>query len=340
MSVRCLIVDDSPVMRALLSGMLRRDTDIEVIGTAPDTKVAREMIRELNPDVITLDIEMPGMNGLEFLEKLMRLRPMPVVMCSTLTTRGADATLRALEIGAVDCYAKPQGSVQDLLATDNGELADLVKQAARSRRRTLPLVRQEAVRTDFRWNGNIVGIGSSTGGVEALTELLGQFPENCPPTVICQHMPPVYTASFAARLNQNCRPRILEATDGARLEQGVVYIAPGGDSHLMVKAGSQPHCRIVRGDPVTGHRPSVDVLFRSLAEAFGPGAVGAILTGMGRDGAGGLLEMRGSGARTIGQDEASCVVYGMSRVAAEIGACELVLPLEKISGKVLDLCRI
>ncbi len=340
MSVRCLVVDDSPVMRALLSGMLRRDSEIDVIGTAADTKIAREMIRELNPDVITLDIEMPGMNGLEFLEKLMRLRPTPVVMCSTLTTRGADTTLRALEIGAVDCYAKPQGAIQDLMAIDDGQLADMVKQAARSRRRALPLVRDTATRGEFRWNGNYVGIGSSTGGVEALTELLQRFPENCPPTVIVQHMPALYTASFAARLDKQCAPRIVEATDGAPLERGTVYIAPGGNTHLMVKPGSQPFCRLVEGDLVTGHRPSVDVMFRSLAGAFRAASVGVILTGMGRDGASGLLELRDGGARTIGQDESSCVVYGMSRVAAEIGACEMVLPLEKIGLKVLDLCSI
>jgi len=340
MSVRCLIVDDSPVMRALLSGLLQRDHDIDVIGTAPNTKVAREMIKELNPDVITLDIEMPGMNGLDFLEKLMLLRPMPVVMCSTLTTKGAEATLRALEIGAVDYYAKPEGAVQDLLAVDDGQLADLVKQAARSRRRSLPTVRHQARSDEFRWNGNYLAIGASTGGVEALTELLENFPADCPPTVVVQHMPATFTASFAARLDKNCRATIVEATDGVQLRPGTVYIAPGGNSHMMVKAGSNPFCRLVGGDLVTGHRPSVDVLFRSMAQAFGSSAVGIILTGMGRDGASGLLELRQSGARTVGQDEASCVVYGMPRVAAEIGACEFVLPLEAISKKALDLCSI
>jgi len=337
MTVRCLIVDDSPVMRALLTGLLRRDTGIDVIGTAPNANTARQMIRELNPDVITLDIEMPGMNGLEFLEKLMRLRPTPVVMCSTLTAKGADATLRALEIGAVDCFAKPERSVEDLLAIDDGRLAEMVKQAARSRR-TAQLSRPPVPATDFKGKEMVIGIGASTGGVEALTALLGTFPSNCPPTVVVQHMPATFTASFASRLDKQCAPQVVEATHGAPLLPGRVYIAPGGSSHLMIAGDRQPHCRLVPADLVSGHRPSVDVMFRSLAQNVGDGAVGVLLTGMGRDGACGLLEMRQAGARTIGQDEASCVVYGMPRAAAEIGACEKVLPLDRIGRKVLELC--
>ncbi|MBP8233190.1 chemotaxis response regulator protein-glutamate methylesterase [Rhizorhabdus sp.] len=340
MSVRCLIVDDSPMMRALLTGLLGRDPGIEVIGTAPNAQSAREMIKELNPDVITLDIEMPGMNGLDFLEKLMRLRPTPVVMCSTLTTKGAEATLRALEIGAVDCYAKPERPLQELLAIDDGNLANMVKQAARSRRRSPQLSQQAAPPTDYRCNDKIVGIGASTGGVEALTTLLSEYPKNCPPTIVVQHMPATFTASFAARLDRLCAAEVVEATSGAPLVPGRVYIAPGGLSHLMVGNGTHPICRLVAADPVSGHRPSVDVMFRSLAQSFGDRAVGVILTGMGRDGAAGLHEMRQAGARTIGQDEATCVVYGMPRAAAEMGGCEAVLPLERIGKKVLDLCSI
>jgi two-component system, chemotaxis family, protein-glutamate methylesterase/glutaminase len=338
MSVRCLIVDDSPMMRALLSGLLGRDPDIDVIGTAPNAQSAREMIKELNPDVITLDIEMPGMNGLEFLDKLMRLRPTPVVMCSTLTTKGADATLRALEIGAVDCYAKPERPLQELLAIDDGSLANMVKQAAKSRRRAPQLTTHAGPPTDFVCNDRIVGIGASTGGVEALTALLSEYPKNCPPTVIVQHMPATFTASFAARLDRLCAAEVVEATDGAPLMAGRVYVAPGGLTHLMVVPGSPPMCRLIPADPVSGHRPSVDVMFRSLSQAFGERGVGVLLTGMGRDGAAGLLDMRNVGARTIGQDEATCVVYGMPRAAAEIGASEMVLPIERVCRKVLDLC--
>lgn len=338
MTARCLIVDDSPMMRALLTGLLKRDPEIEVIGTAPNAQSAREMIKEYNPDVITLDIEMPGMNGLEFLEKLMRLRPTPVVMCSSLTLKGAEATLRALEIGAIDCYAKPAGPLQDMLAIDDGRLAEMVKQAARSRRRA-PTVSHQPIRAnDFRTNEKIVGIGASTGGVEALTTLLSEYPENCPPTVVVQHMPGTFTASFASRLDKQCAPHVVEATDGAPLVPGKVYIAPGGLTHLMIGGGATPHCRLIKADLVSGHRPSVDVLFRSLAQSFGGRSVGVILTGMGRDGAAGLLEMRESGSQTIGQDETSCVVYGMPRAAAELGACQTALPLERICRKVLDLC--
>lgn len=340
MSVRCLIVDDSPMMRALLTGLLGRDPDIEVIGTAPNAQSAREMIKELNPDVITLDIEMPGMNGLDFLEKLMRLRPTPVVMCSTLTTKGAEATLRALEIGAVDCYAKPERPLQELLAIDDGSLANMVKQAARSRRRSPQLQQQAAPPSNYRCNEKIVGIGASTGGVEALTTLLSEYPKDCPPTIVVQHMPATFTASFAARLDRLCAAEVVEATSGAPLVSGRVYIAPGGLSHLMVGNGTQPICRLIAADPVSGHRPSVDVMFRSLAQSFGDRAVGVILTGMGRDGAAGLHEMRQAGARTIGQDEGTCVVYGMPRAAAEMGSCEAVLPLERIGRKVLELCSI
>lgn len=340
MTVRCLIVDDSPTMRALLTGLLTRDREIEVIGTAEDAHKARAMIRELDPDVITLDIEMPHMNGLDFLDRLMRLRPTPVVMCSTLTTKGAEATVRALELGAVDCFAKPEGRLQDVLALDDGKLAEMVKQAARSRRR-LGLgrsLRATAQPATFEGDDRIVAIGASTGGVEALTTLLSGFPANCPPTVIVQHMPGSFTKSFAGRLDALCAPKVIEAVDDTPLLPGHVYVAPGGTRHLMVRGGASPHCRLVEAPPVSGHRPSVDVLFRSVAQNMGERAVGVILTGMGRDGASGLAEMREAGCRTIGQNEASCVVYGMPRAAAQIGAVEEEQAIDQIANRVLALC--
>jgi two-component system chemotaxis response regulator CheB len=334
---RVLVVDDSPTMRGLITAVLSQDPDVSVIGQAGDAMEARAAIKQLNPDVVTLDIEMPNMNGLEFLEKIMKLRPMPVIMVSTMTHRGAEATLAALEIGAFDCVAKPQpGEPRPF-----GELADKVKAAARSQHRYHPVVQaqpvQQAAVADFRVGRKIVAIGSSTGGVEALIAVLQKFPRNCPPTVITQHMPPTFTKSFAERLNRLCAPVVEEATDGARLEIGKIYLAPGGERHLQVSNASAPCCRLVERGPVNGHRPSVDVLFDSVAELAGRNAVGVILTGMGRDGASGLLKMRHAGARTIGQNEKTCVVYGMPRVAHELGAVEHQLPLTSIGEEILKL---
>ncbi|SNS29459.1 two-component system, chemotaxis family, response regulator CheB [Sphingomonas laterariae] len=339
MTVRTLIVDDSPTMRALLSGLLRRDPEIEVIGTADRASTARQMIKDLDPDVVTLDIEMPEMNGLDFLDKIMRLRPTPVVMVSTLTQAGADATLRALELGAVDCYPKPEGGMADLMCIDDGVLASKVKQAARSRRRPrleapVPVVPP----TDFAWNGRYVAIGASTGGVEALGALLARFPENCPPTVIVQHMPALFTSCFATRLDNSIAPRVVEMRDDDLLEQGSVYIAPGGARHAMLRGSQKPHVRLIEAPPVNGHCPAVDVLFRSAAQCLGDRAVGIILTGMGNDGAQGLLEMRRAGASTLGQNEASSLIYGMPRVAAQIGAVEEELPLDRIARRALEHC--
>lgn len=334
---RVLVVDDSPTMRGLITAVLSQDPDVSVIGQAGDAMEARAAIKQLNPDVVTLDIEMPNMNGLEFLEKIMKLRPMPVIMVSTMTHRGAEATLAALEIGAFDCVAKPQPGD----ARPFGELADKVKAAARSQHRynSAPQVPPVAATpaADFRVGRKIVAIGSSTGGVEALIAVLQKFPRNCPPTVITQHMPPTFTKSFAERLNRLCAPVVEEATDGARLEIGKIYLAPGGDRHLQVANASAPCCRLVERAPVNGHRPSVDVLFDSVAELAGRNAVGVILTGMGRDGASGLLKMRHAGARTVGQNEKTCVVYGMPRVAYELGAVEHQLPLTSIGEEILKL---
>ena len=334
---RVLVVDDSPTMRGLITAVLSKDPEVSVIGQAGDAMEARAAIKQLNPDVVTLDIEMPNMNGLEFLEKIMKLRPMPVIMVSTMTHRGAEATLAALEIGAFDCVGKPSpGDVRPF-----GDLADTVKAAARSQHRYVsvaqPAPAVSAPAADFRVGRKIVAIGSSTGGVEALIAVLQKFPRNCPPTVITQHMPPTFTKSFAERLNRLCAPVVEEATDGARLEIGKIYLAPGGERHLQVANASAPSCRLVDKAPVNGHRPSVDVLFDSVAELAGRNAVGVILTGMGRDGASGLLKMRHAGARTLGQNEKTCVVYGMPRVAHELGAVEQQLPLGSIGEEILKL---
>ena len=329
--VRVLIVDDSPTIRSMISNVLERDADVEVVGWAEDPIEAREAIKQLNPDVITLDVEMPRMNGIDFLERLMRLQPTPVLMISTLTQAGAAVSLRALELGAIDCIGKP----------DFEGLADKVKAAARARVR--PLSQRPAAHAPvagYRPGSKVLAIGSSTGGVEALDTVLSAFPENCPPTVITQHMPATFTASFAARLDKMCAPKVQEARDGAPILPGHVYLAPGGVSHLEVTGGAQPRCHLTSGNPVNGHRPSVDVLFRSVARAYGRRAVGVILTGMGRDGAEGLKLMHDAGARTIGQDETSCVVYGMPKAAWELEGVDRQLPLASISRAVLELCAL
>ena len=334
--IRVLVVDDSATMRSLITVALNRDPGIEVIGAAGDPFEARGMIKALNPDVVTLDIEMPNMNGIEFLEKIMRLRPMPVVMVSTLTQAGAEMTLRALELGAVDCVSKPADALgtQDALA----EIVVKVKIAARASVRTkADMAPASARKAGYMPSGDVVAIGSSTGGVEALLQILTLFPETCPPTVITQHMPATFTASFAARLDRASGARVQEATDGALLEPGKVYVAPGGATHLEVVRSAGLRCRLVAGDPVSGHRPSVDVLFNSVSNAVGDKAVGAILTGMGRDGAQGLLTLRKAGAKTLGQDEQSCVVYGMPRSAFEIGAVEKQVSLSSMGQSILDL---
>ncbi|WP_230483522.1 protein-glutamate methylesterase/protein-glutamine glutaminase [Sphingomonas sp. Leaf21] len=336
MPVRTLIVDDSPTMRALIAGMLARDPDIDVIGAADGPHQAREMIKALDPDVLTLDVEMPDMNGLDFLERVMRLRPMPVVMLSTLTQAGADVTIRAMELGAVECCAKPAAGCVDR------SLIDSVKAAANSRRPRVPGTPATPVSiANFEPRAqSLIAIGASTGGVEALIQLLGGFPANCPPTVIVQHMPATFTTSFAARLDRLSKPRVAEARHGQSLLPGHVYLAPGGTHHLEVGGTpGQYRARLVPDDPMSGHRPSVDRLFHSVAKVAGGHAVGAILTGMGRDGAEGLRAMRGRGSFTVGQDRDSCVVYGMPGVAQEIGAVERQLPLARIAPALIERCR-
>ena len=335
---RVLVVDDSATMRAMIKRVLQDHSDLTVVGEACDPLQARDAIKTLNPDVITLDIEMPQMNGLDFLERLMRLRPMPVVMVSTLTSRGAEATLRALELGAVECVAKPR--MGDRTGFDR--LADIVRAAATARvRPATNAAPPSPVHSDFTPNDCLLAIGASTGGVEALIAILSTFPANCPPTVITQHMPATFTPSFAQRLNRSSAATVTEAVDGARLAPGQVYLAPGGLTHLEVAGPpSGPwRCRLITTDAVNGHRPSVDVLFHSVAATARARAVGVILTGMGKDGARGLRAMRDAGARTIGQDEHSSVVYGMPKAAFEMGGVDKQVPLHAAATAMLAACN-
>ena len=337
--VRVLIVDDSALMRKLLTSVLSEDEGIEVVGAAPDPFDAREKIKSLNPDVVTLDVEMPRMNGLDFLRKIMELRPTPVVMISSLTQAGADITLEALEIGAVDFVAKPAdaGAMLQL----GGELIPKIKAAAhtRMRRRVPPPHRQRrAVGGASSTSDKLIAIGASTGGVEALKAVLMLFPEDVPPIVIAQHMPERFTAAFARRLDSECRMRVHEAAHDQPIERGNAYIAPGGHHLEVARRGSGLVCALNDGPLVSGHRPSVDALFHSVARVVAPRAVGAILTGMGRDGANGLLAMRRAGCITLGQDEGTALIYGMPRVAFEIGAVESQHGLFDISEAILNAC--
>lgn len=345
MSIRVVVVDDSPLVRSVLTGLINREADLQVVGTAADPYAAREMIRELDPDVITLDVEMPRMDGLEFLSRLMRLRPMPVVMISTLTERGAQTTLRALELGAVDFVAKPVLSQRAGLEEAAREITAKVRAAASARvvRRPAaeapaPATVQPAARPVLpaRDTQLLVAMGASTGGTEALREVLTRLPAAFPGIVVTQHMPPGFTGSFAARLDSLCRLRVKEAQDGERILQGHVYIAPGG-RHLHVERSAGGYvARVTAGDPVNRHIPSVDVLFRSVAQHAGPRAFGVMLTGMGADGAQAMRVMRDRGAFNLVQDEASCVVFGMPRAAIAEGAADEVLPLMEIPKRLAE----
>ena len=340
--VRVLIVDDSAVIRQLLQMLLSQDPEIEVVGTAGDPLIARDRIKALNPDVVTLDVEMPNMDGVTFLRKIMTLRPMPVVMVSTLTQAGAETTLEALEIGAVDFVAKPVKDAAQGLTEIAGELQAKVKHAARARvgrGAAAAVVPPKARRAYSAGTGErLVAIGASTGGVEALKKVLMHIPADCPPIVVTQHMPPRFTAAFAERLNRECPMRVSEATHNEIIEAGHVYIAPGSHHLEVVRAGNEYRCALSESAPVSGHRPSVDVLFRSVAKVAGKAAVGSILTGMGKDGAEGLLAMRQAGAYTLGQDEASALIYGMPRVAFERGAVIRQVSLSHMAEAILDAC--
>lgn len=338
MTVRVLVVDDSPTMRALLSRQLGSDPEIEVVGAASCAAEARVMIREHNPDVVTLDIEMPGMNGLQFLEKIMRLRPMPVIIVSGITKSGCERTICALELGALDCYPKPQGATH---ASNSISLANIVKNAANAScsqpslaasanriSQPIPSIQNDETR--------LIAIGASTGGVEALHHMLPAFPEDCPPTLIVQHIGAGFAPALADRLDQHCKAKVQLAEPGLTLQSGHIYIAPSNNRHMVLKGGNTLHVRSILSDSSDAHCPSVDALFNSVARTLGSSAVGILLTGMGADGARGLLAMRQTGARTIAQDQASSVIYGMPRAAAELNAAELILPLTHIAAHALS----
>ena len=337
-AIKVLVVDDSATMRALIIDALRADPDLHVIGQAADPIEARTAIKELSPDVVTLDIEMPNMNGLEFLERLMRLRPVPVVMVSTLTQRGADISIAALELGAIDCVGKPIAGGGEGFR----DLAAKVKAAAQARLQPAAApAPPSAPAANYSPSGAVVAIGASTGGVEALIKVISSFPANCPPTVITQHMPVTFTTSLAARLDRLSAPSVSVAQEGDELRVGQVYLA-SGDRHLRVAGGGARPLRCTLGDdgPISGHKPSVDAMFASVALAAGARAVGVIMTGMGRDGAAGLLAMREAGAATIGQDQDTSVVFGMPRAAFELGAVERQLALPRIAAATLSAASI
>ena len=357
--IRVLIVDDSALVRQILTEVLNDSHDVEVVATASDPYVARERIKQFNPDVLTLDVEMPRMDGLTFLRNLMRLRPMPVVMVSSLTENGAETTFRAIEIGAVDFVAKPKIDIAGTLAGFADEILAKVRMAAGARVRTrdiapppdaeriakavpaaqpkfsadavLPQITTRAFRTTDR----LVAIGASTGGTEAIREVLEELPPDAPAIVITQHIPQAFSGPFARRMNGISRMAVAEATHGTLILPGHVYIAPG-DSHLIVdRDGARWRCRLSDGPPVNRHRPSVDVLFRSVSQSAGANALGVILTGMGDDGACGLQEMQETGAPTIAQDEATSVVWGMPGAAVKLGAADRILPLGKVAAAIM-----
>ncbi len=344
--IRVLVVDDSPTIRRHLADQLARDRELEVVGTAADPYVARDMIQALRPDVLTLDVQMPGMDGLTFLEKLMRLRPMPVVMVSSFTREGCETTLRALELGAVDFV--PKAGLRSAPGTADGiaDLARKIKGAAGARLQPVPVAIPRAsegrgaasprfiprLRAD-----RLVAVGASTGGTEAIRMLLAGMPPDSPPVVIVQHMPRQFTRAFAEHCDRECAIRVAEAGDGDEVRPGQALIAPG-DRHMTIcRAGTRLVVRVKRERLVNGVRPSVDVLFLSVAETVGAGSVGILLTGMGADGARGLLAMKLAGARTIAQDAVTSVVFGMPKAAIALGAAEHVLPLARIGAKALEL---
>jgi two-component system chemotaxis response regulator CheB len=349
-----LIVDDSALVRSLLTDILGADRDIEVVGVASDAHMAREKIKALNPDVLTLDVEMPKMDGITFLKNLMRLRPMPVVMVSSLTERGADVTLDALAIGAVDYLSKPTVDLAATLQDYGDELIEKIKTASKASVRALDPRRAALIATrptehtqaadgayakqkQLRTTERIIAIGASTGGTEAIKDVLLKLPPDAPGVVVTQHIPKAFSGPFARRLNDTCPLRVCEAEDGQYVLAGHAYISPG-DRHLMlVRDGARYKIRLDDGAPVNRHKPSVDVLFRSVAESAGRNAIGVLLTGMGKDGARGLKEMLNAGSQTIAQDEATSVVWGMPGEAVSLGAAQHVLPLESVAGKIRSL---
>ncbi len=328
--IRILIVDDSKTMQMLLRAVFESDPEIEVVGVASDPYEAREKIKLLNPDLITLDVEMPGMNGMDFLKRIMALRPMPVVMISSLTTRGADASVEALALGALACLAKPNFDDEQAIS----HMCETVKIAAKSSsalkinktmaRGSTPVITDSS-------GVRLILIGASTGGVEALGSILSSFPADCPPTVITQHIPERFAQSLALRLNKFCSPSVKLAENQLPIERGHVYLAPGTVGHTSIANPSRPHLVITNNGPHNGHMPSVDILFNSVSSWPGRGIAAALLTGMGKDGAEGLLKLKTAGAYTIAQDRETSVVYGMPAAAKDLGAACDVLPLQKIT---------
>lgn len=346
--IRVVVVDDSALVRSLLTEIINRQPDMQCVGAASDPLVAREMIRELDPDVITLDVEMPRMDGLEFLSRLMRLRPMPVVMVSTLTEQGADITLRALELGAVDYVAKPRIGITSGLNELAQDIVDKIRVASTAQVRRLapaaaPAGAAAAAGTPvpppplprLATTEKIICIGASTGGTEAIREVLVPMPADAPAIVITQHMPPGFTSSFAARLDSLCRISVAEARHGGRILPGHAYIAPGGRQFRIDRSGSNYVAVVEDTEPVNRHKPSVEVLFKSAARVLGPNAIGVMLTGMGADGAQAMREMKDAGSYNYVQDEASCVVFGMPRMAIQAGAAHEILPLRQIAPTLL-----
>ncbi len=347
--IRVLVVDDSALVRSLLTEIINRQPDMECIGAANDPLIAREMIRDMDPDVITLDVEMPRMDGIDFLGRLMRLRPMPVVMISTMTAQGAEVTLRALELGAVDFVAKPRIGLANGLRDLATEIVDKLRVAAVAKfRRPLPSAAvapgSGTLAASARSSNTLIGrvstekmicIGASTGGTEAIKDILVCMPADSPAIVITQHMPPGFTTSFAARLNSLCQITVKEASHGERILPGHAYIAPGGKQFRINRSGANYVAVVEDAEPVNRHRPSVEVLFLSCAEMVGRNAYGIMLTGMGNDGARAMREMRDKGSYNYVQDEASCVVFGMPREAINHGAADEVLPLDKIAPALL-----
>ena len=348
--IKVLIVDDSALIRQLLSEIINGFDDLQVVGSAPNPLVAREMIRHLNPDVLTLDVEMPRMDGLEFLRRLMHLRPMPVVMISSLTARGSEISLRALELGAVDFITKPRFDAPHAMAAYADQVAEKIRIAAASKVRRREATVAAAVPAALPGAvaarrgaaaAMLVAIGASTGGTEAIRQVLVALPATCPPILITQHMPAGFTLSFARRLDALCAIKVKEAEHGDRLQPGCAYVAPGGTAHMRVqRTGGAYQIALDESAPVNRHRPSVDVLFSSLAQCgVGQRAIGVILTGMGKDGAQGMRAMHDRGVFTIAQDEASCVVYGMPREAVVAGGVDEILPLAAIPARIVSLAN-
>ena len=339
--IKVLIIDDSALMRQLLTAIFHEDPELHVVGTAANPLLAREKIKTLKPDVLTLDVEMPGMDGITFLEKLMRLHPLPVVMVSSHTEKGASATLRALDLGAVDFVAKPQGGLRDGIRRElMDEIRDKVRAASTAHVRPAPASHSgqapQLLSSTMLCREGVIAIGASAGGTQAIAEILSRLPSRMPGIVIVQHMPPRFTASFADRLNNQCQLEVREAKNGERLRSGTVLIAPGGMHMALMRGGGGYAVRVYDDEPVNRHRPSVDVLFDSTAHIARDNALGIILTGMGSDGARGLRAMKTAGAHTIAQDEKSSVVFGMPEQAIRQGAACEVAPLERIAERMVE----